>query len=157
MSGGGQAHATLRQMHEIRTATEIAARPERVWEVLSDLPGHSEWNPFVRSIEGRLAAGERLRIWVQPPGGRGMRFQPEVLEAVPNRRLRWLGRLLFPGIFDGEHYFEIEELGPNRVRFIHGEKFSGILVPLMRRSLDQGTRAGFEAMNAALRARAESA
>jgi hypothetical protein len=37
-----------------------------------------------------------------------------VLEVVPGRTLRWLGHLLVPGIFDGEHYFEIEPLGANR-------------------------------------------
>lgn len=143
-------------MHEVRTAIEIAAPAERVWSVLLDFARHREWNPFVRSIEGRAEVGQKLTVSIQPPGGRGMTFRPTLLEVQPNRRLRWLGHFLFRGIFDGEHYFEIETLGANQVRFIHGERFSGLLVSVFRSSLEAGTRAGFEEMNRALKARAEA-
>jgi hypothetical protein len=84
-----------------------------------------------------------------------MRFAPTVLEATPNKELRWLGRLFLPGIFDGEHIFRIEALSANRVRFIHEEQFQGLLVSLFAKSLDEGSGAGFVAMNQALKARAE--
>jgi hypothetical protein len=38
---------------------------------------------------------------------------------------------------------------------VQSEKFGGILVPFLRKMLDTSTRAGFEALNAALKARAE--
>lgn len=144
-------------MHEVITEIIVDAPAHRVWGVLTDFDAHPAWNPFVRRIEGAPQAGRRLKVSIQPPGGKGMTFKPVVLKAVPNRELRWLGRLLLPGIFDGEHYFIIESLTSARVRFIHGERFSGILVALMKSSLDGRTRAGFEAMNRALKARAESA
>ena len=74
----------------------------------------------------------------------------------PDRELRWLGRLFVPGIFDGEHFFELAPLEEGRsTRFTQGERFKGILVPFLRRSLDNGTRKGFEAMNQALKDRVE--
>lgn len=85
---------------------------------------------------------------------RGMTLRPLVVEAAPNRELRWRGQTLMPGIFTGEHAFVIEPLG-GRTRFIHRERFTGILVPLLSRMLDGATRRGFEAMNEALRKRAE--
>lgn len=142
-------------MHEVRTEIEINATAERVWAVLTDFRRHAEWNPFVRRIEGELREGGRLVVSVQPQGGRGMTFRPTVLKAAPNRELRWLGRLLMPGVFDGEHYFQIEEAEGGKCRLVHGERFSGVLVKMMRGSLEGGTRAGFEAMNRALKARAE--
>ena len=45
-----------------------------------------------------------------------MTFKPRVLNAEPERELRWLGHLLVPGLFDGEHSFTIEPLQENRVR-----------------------------------------
>ena len=84
-----------------------------------------------------------------------MNFRPTVLAVIPNQELRWLGRFLLPGIFDGEHYFQISRLAAGRVRFTQGERFSGVLVPFARASLDGGTKAGFLAMNRALKARAE--
>jgi len=88
-------------------------------------------------------------------GGRGMTFRPTVLEADPGRRLRWLGRLLLPGIFDGEHSFDIEPLNAGRVRLVQQEVYRGLLVPLMARSLDRHTLPAFEQMNQALKRRAE--
>jgi hypothetical protein len=72
----------------------------------------------------------------------------------PGRELRWLGRLLVPGIVDGEHILRIESLDQARSRFTQAERFSGILVGLFRSTLDK-TELGFEQMNAALMARAE--
>ena len=86
-----------------------------------------------------------------------MNFRPKVLKAEPNRELRWLGHLVVPGLFDGEHIFVIEPLGPDRVRFIQREIFTGLLVPLFARGLDADTQRGFEEMNKALKVRAEQA
>jgi hypothetical protein len=63
---------------------------------------------------------------------------------------------MLPSIFDGEHFFKIEPLDEGRrTRFIQGDQFTGLLVPLLRKNLDRGTREGFEAMNQALKARVE--
>lgn len=93
------------------TKIEIDAAPETVWRILADFAAYPDWNPFVRSIEGTPERGARLKIRIQPSGTRGMNFQPQVLEASPHRELRWLGSLLMPGIFDGEHRFVIEPAG----------------------------------------------
>lgn len=144
-------------MHELRTEIEIEATPVRVWSILLDFPSYPDWNPFVRSVKGTAKEGDRLTISIQPQGGKGMTFRPAVLTVIPNAELRWRGRFLLPGIFDGEHYFQLNQLAPRRVRFIQGEKFSGILVPFVKSSLEGGTKAGFIAMNQALKSRAESA
>jgi hypothetical protein len=144
-------------MHEIITSIEIEAPPHRVWTTLIDFPAHPKWNPFIRNLEGSARVGDRLRVSIQPPGGRAMTFKPKVLSAIPDQELRWLGHLIVPGVFDGDHFFKIEPLnGGRRTRFTHGERFSGLLVPLLRRSLERGTRQGFEAMNHALKTRLET-
>ena len=84
-----------------------------------------------------------------------MTFKPRVTRVVPEREFRWLGRLLIPGLFDGEHVFEIKPLGENRSGLVQREKFRGLLVPLLWRSLNTSTRQGFNEMNAALKLKAE--
>jgi hypothetical protein len=141
-------------MEELATETEIAASAAAVWSILTDFPAHPSWNPFIREIEGELREGARLRVRLQPPSGRAMTFTPVAKTVTPERELRWLGRLVLPGVFDGEHRFTITALEPNRVQFEQAERFSGMLVPLLRRGLAR-TKAGFEAMNEALKRRAE--
>jgi hypothetical protein len=143
-------------MKELHTEIEIEASAERVWGLLTDFASYPQWNPFIRSISGQPAAGERLEVRIEPPGGRGMTFKPEVLNAEPNRELRWLGHLLVPGVFDGEHSLAIQPLGEARVRFVQRETFRGLLLPLFARSLDNNTQRGFEEMNRALKERAEA-
>ena len=141
--------------HELRTEIEIDATAERVWSALIDFAAYPAWNPFIRSVRGLPVAGHTLEIRIQPSGASGMTFRPRVLVADSPRELRWLGRLLLPGIFDGEHSFRIEPIGVNRVRFHQSERFSGVLVPFLWRTLDGATRRGFEEMNAALKRRIE--
>lgn len=135
----------------------MAAAADTVWRVLADFSAYPAWNPFVRAIGGEQTPGARLSITIQPQGGKAMSFRPRLLVFEPKTELRWKGQLLVPGLFDGEHYFQLNESSPGRTHLVHGEFFSGLLVPLVpRASVRAGTTSGFEAMNRALKARAEA-
>ena len=138
----------------IETSIEIEAPPKKVWSLLIDFAEMPTWNPFIKSISGKLAPGSKLSVYIVPPGRSGMRFRPIVLAVEPERELRWLGRLLLPGILDGEHYFLLEPVGSERTRLMHGENFSGVLVGALGKTLP-ATRNGYEIMNVALKQRAE--
>lgn len=142
-------------MTRLDTEIRIAATPEEVWAVLTDFPAYPDWNPFVRSVAGELRIGRRLRVRLEPPGMKGMTLRPKVIAVDPPRAFGWLGHLSVPGLFDGEHSFEIEPVAAGGVRFVQSEEFGGVLVPLLWRMLEEKTRSGFEAMNAALRRRVE--
>jgi hypothetical protein len=144
-------------MKQLHTEIEIDAPAKHVWELLTDFASYPQCNPFIRSISGQPTPVERLQARLEPPGGRSITFKPKVLNAESNRELRWLGHLLVPGLFDGEHSFTIEPLEENRIRFVQRETFKGLLVPLFARSLETNTQRGFEEMNHALKERAEAA
>ena len=141
-------------MRQIVTSIEIGAPPEAVWEVFIDFARFPEWNPFMTKLEGTPAQGEKLEVRLDPPGGKAMTFGPIVLRFEEARELRWLGHLLVPGIFDGEHIFELTDLG-GRTRFVQREEFRGFMAPLMLRLVADSTERGFTAMNEALRDRVE--
>ncbi len=84
-----------------------------------------------------------------------MTFKPKMVNVETNREMCWLGKLWIPGLFNGEHCFTIEAFDEKGVRFVQHEKFTGLLVPFMAKSLDRDTKSGFEAMNLALKERAE--
>ena len=138
-------------MKELRTEIEFEGTPQEVWDVLADLPAYAEWNPFIKKIDGEARTGAKLEVRMEPEGERAMTFRPTVLSAEPGRELKWLGHLLVPGIFDGEHRWLIEDAGSGKVRFTQSERFGGILLPFLWKKLrDGGTAKGFRAMNEAL-------
>ena len=142
-------------MKTIATEIAIQATPERVWTILTDFAKYPEWNPFIREASGEVKTGSRLEVRIHPPEGSAMTFRPTVKEASTGRELRWLGHLLVPGLFDGEHSFVIEPAGAGEVRFRQDEHFRGLLVPLFPRRMYERTQRGFEEMNRALKERAE--
>lgn len=137
------------------TSVEIAAPVERVWSILCDFVAYPEWNPFITSIEGRQRRGARLMLRIEPPGQAPVSFRARLLRIRRRRELRWRGQLLAPGLFDGVHSFTLEVLPDNRCRFHQLEEISGVLAPMLGPGLLETTRAGLEAMNQALKARAE--
>ena len=141
-------------MKEIRTEISISATPEQIWTVLSDFKKYADWNPFIRSISGKAIAGEILNVSILPPGGSPMHFRPVVLCSDAEREFRWKGKLIIKGLFDGEHYFLIRDNGDGSSAFIQGEKFSGLLVPMVAKALEN-TEQGFKSMNEALKLRCE--
>ncbi|WP_298835890.1 SRPBCC domain-containing protein [uncultured Roseobacter sp.] len=140
----------------ICTATEIAAPADVVWKELTNATAYPEWNPFIRHLSGNLAAGQRLTITVQPAGKAPFVFTPEVLVADENRELRWAGKLGVKGIFDGEHYFVLNETETGTTILRHGEDFSGMLARPLMALMGENICRGFEAMNLALKTRVES-
>ncbi|MGE0500950.1 MAG: SRPBCC family protein [Rhizobiaceae bacterium] len=145
-------------MASIETTIDIDATPDRIWAALTDFAAYETWNPFIRRAKGEARRGARLDATMHLPGWKPMPLRPTILEAERNLALRWLGSLLFRGLFDGEHYFRIEHRdGGAASRLIHGERFSGILVPFVfGRSMRAATLQAFGMMNQALKARLEA-
>lgn len=134
----------------IETQIIINATPEQVWVVFSNFSEYPLWNPFVKSFKGIPTVGQKIEVNLP-----GMKFKPIVLVYDINRELRWKGKLLLKGLFDGEHYFKLIDNGNGTTTFIQGEYFKGLLLPLFNNMLDKKTKPGFEEMNEKLKLRVE--
>jgi hypothetical protein len=141
--------------NEIKTEILIHATPEKVWSILTNFDNYPNWNPFIKSIKGDLKVGNKITAQIHPPEANGMTFKPKILTLETNKELKWLGHLLFAGLFDGEHKFELIDNGKGTTTFIQSEKFNGILVPLFKKQLNNNTKKGFEEMNSKLKELAE--
>ena len=137
---------------EIKTEILILAKPEKVWEILTAVEHYPNWNPFIKSVVGEVKAGNKITVNIVPPEEKGMTFKPKVLTFEANKELSWIGRLLFPGLFDGEHKFELTDNGNGTTTFRQSEKFTGVLVGLLN---VENTKKGFESMNERLKRMAE--
>jgi hypothetical protein len=137
---------------EVKTEILINATPEKVWEILTNFDNYPTWNPFIKSIEGEVKVGNKIKVSIQPPNSKAMTFKPRVLAFETNKEFLWLGHLLFTGLFDGEHKFELIDNGNGTTTFKQSEKFKGIFVGLLNL---ENTKKGFEAMNEKLKEMAE--
>jgi hypothetical protein len=137
----------------LRTAIELDATPDQVWKVLTDRGSYPDWNPFIVSSTGDLTTGATITNVLKDTTGKETTFTPKLLAVEPGRELRWIGRVGFGGIFDGEHSFRIEALPGGRSRLIQQETFRGVAVPVMSGWLDSKIKPQFTAMNEALAAR----
>lgn len=108
---------------------DIDAPPDRVWARLTDAAGFPAWNATVTSLEGPIALGQRLAIRV-PISDRT--FTPTVTEFVPGERMVWSDG--FWPMFRGVRTFRLTDVG-GRTRFVMEERFEGVMLPMIARTL----------------------
>ena len=141
-------------MKTLKTDIIINAKPEKIWSVLTDFESYPDWNPFIRNISGIKKVGEQLNVQIQQPGSKPMSFRPLVLHLDHNREFRWKGKFINRALFEGEHYFILNNNKNGTTTFIQGENFSGILVAFLGKMLEK-TKSGFVLMNEALKKQCE--
>ena len=144
-------------MKEVRTEILINSGKRAVWDTLSNFAAYPEWNPSLVEVRTELVTGARVDLTFRG-SRRAMQLNAEIIAARPGEELRWVGPASRPLriLFRGEHYFVIQETPDGATRFVHGERFSGLLVPFMARWLDREIAPAYDAMNRALKVRAEA-
>jgi len=113
-----------------RVNVNVQAPAERLWALLTDAKGFPRWNSTVARIDGDIREGVTLRIYAP---GTDRTFAPRVSGVVPNERMTWTGG--FSPVFKGVRTFELRPHGDGSTEFIMSERFSGLMLPLVRRSL----------------------
>jgi hypothetical protein len=138
-------------MKVFSTRTIINASPERIWAILTDAAAYPEWDPGMERLEGRIAAGEKVKAFTKLQPGRA--FPAKVTEFVPGRSMKWTGGMPL-GLFKGERTFTLEPRGDGTTEFALREAFSGPLLGIFGRSIPDLTPS-FEQFAAGLKRRAE--
>lgn len=144
-------------MSNIEVRTEISAPAPAVYRQLMDFESYPSWNPTVIEIKGVPDVGSRIEARIKLGTRDPVALKPTVVKNDVNKEFRWVGVLFFGWLFQGEHFFIIEEKEGGRCDFVHGEEFSGVCEPLITWMLGENTATGFERFNAALKRRVEGA
>ena len=135
---------------DVKIQVEIQAPPEVVWNLLTDLPGYTRWNPYIYPAQGRIAEGQVLDLEVHATSQTGQ-IEVKVLSVTPGRVMSWGGNVL--GV-SRTLTFTIDDLGSGRSRVTAEELFNGVLLPFVGGVPDQA-REGLTEMLGALRSAAE--
>ena len=85
-----------------------------------------------------------------------MTISPTCVTLLEDKSIVWKGSLGVKGLFDGEHHFELIIINQNETLFRHFENFSGILIPVLWKSIFPKTLEAFHLLNQQLKNRAES-
>jgi hypothetical protein len=143
--------------HEVTTSIEIAATPDHVWAVLSDLASYPRWHPVFLSVTGQLAAGGTLTITTtHPTSGRTITGKVKVRDVEPDRELRWVSKLA--GMTISERVFALSPDGAGTLlmqsqtyRGLGGQRGGRLTLTAISRIEN-----AFEAINQAIKQQAET-
>ena len=133
----------------------VAASSETIWEVIADLERWGEWNPMHPEARGVIGIGAPLEVAEVIGGEPGRLHQVVVPDWTPELQLIWTNRRAF--MARSTRYFEIEKLSEGGCILANGEIFEGFRGKTWARRRRAAFRAAFEAVNEAIKARAEAA
>jgi hypothetical protein len=109
-------------------------------------------------MHGTLAVGETIIETVAlTPGTRSLRLQRVVVTAVSPSRVEWASTMLHPYILYAHRVQSLTEQSGGGVLYETSDVMTGLLAPLVLGLYGGAVRRGFEAIAAALKARAEEA
>lgn len=121
-----------------RAEADVQAPPERIFGLIADVASWPRWNPDVRaaSIDGPFVHGSRFR-WKAGPGS----ITSTVEHVEFPRRIVWTGRTT------GIRAIHVYELVPHdaRTTVISRESWDGLLVRILRKTLERTLRRSLEA------------
>lgn len=138
-------------MKAFATKTVIEAPAERIWSILTDAAAYPSWNSTVERVTGSIALGQKVTVYTRASPGRA--FPLQVTEFEPNRRMVWAGGMPL-GLFKGTRAYELTLRPAGDVEFAMREEFSGLMAPLITRSIPD-LQPAFDQFAADLKARAE--
>ena len=119
-------------MRAFSVTISIRSTPERIWALLTDAARYPAWNNTVSKIKGDIAPGERITVQAKVNPGRA--FPVKVAEFTPAKRMVWSGGMPL-GLFKGERTFTLSPQPNGQVEFSMREEYTGLLSPLITRSI----------------------
>lgn len=145
-----------RYRFEVRADILIDAPPRMVWEVLTNMKDYPNWNDQLEFLGGQPSKGERVRLRLSVEGADPYQFTAVINHWEPAKTFGWIARTGMPGIFDGEHLFELQDKN-GKTQLVNREIYQGILAPIIQRQpMMKNAPAGFEKMNQQLKEHTET-
>ncbi|MDH5327789.1 MAG: SRPBCC domain-containing protein [Gammaproteobacteria bacterium] len=140
-------------MKSFSTTIKITAPTEKVWGILTNITEWSHWNTTIENIEGSVSNGSKVTVRAKAIPERA--FSLTVSDFIPNESMVWSGGIPL-GLFTGKRTYTIARDDNNATIFSMTETFTGLLAPLITRSIPD-LQPTFDEFSNCLKQRAESA
>ncbi len=132
-------------------STNINAKPERVWALMTNAADFPRWNSTVKSIAGTIASGQTIQLVAAISPKRV--FNLNIIEFVPGKKMVWSdGNAMFKGV----RTYIIDSRPDGTTDFSMAELYTGLMLPMNAGSLPD-FRPVFEQYLADLKREAERA
>lgn len=111
---------------ETAVSIDIQADPGIIWGLLTNATEFPKWNSTIVSIEGNIAAGNKIQLKSRLDPKRVFKLRIKEFEA--NKRLVW-------GDTMGTRVYTLKSLGNRMTNFTMTEKIGGPLFPLFAKMI----------------------
>lgn len=141
-----------RTSFEIRDEIEINVPIEKVWAAIIDFESYKNWNSQLTFLGGSVQPNGKLHLKLSAAGAKPYEFKPDISYWQEKKQFAWIAKTGLPRIFDGEHFFELKDLGNGKTLLTNREEYRGVLsqlfkqLPMMKTAPD-----GFRKMNSELK------
>lgn len=140
-------------MKEFHTSIKIQSTPAKIWSILTDGAAYTSWNTSVVEVTGEIALGKKVAI--RPKINPKQAFPVKVVEMEPEKKMVWRGGMPIGALFKGERTYTLTPQGDGSVEFSMHEEFTGLMAPLITKSIPD-MQPAFEEFAACLKKKAEA-
>jgi hypothetical protein len=137
---------------EINEKIIVDAPIADVWSTIVDFGSYSRWNSQLQYLGGEIKPGGKIHLRLSAAGANPYEFKPIISHWVVNERFAWIGRTGLPRVFDGEHFFELEQVNAHTTLVTNREEYRGVLSLIMKNlPMMKTAPEGFRKMNQELK------
>lgn len=141
-----------RTSFEIRDDVEINASVDKVWNTVIDFDNYKKWNSQLTFLGGTVQPNGNLHLRLAAAGTDPYEFKPDISHWTERKQFAWLAQTGLPRIFDGEHFFELKDLGDGKTLLTNREEYRGVLSQIFRQlPMMKTAPEGFKKMNLELK------
>jgi hypothetical protein len=117
---------------EYSAGINIKAKPDRVWMLMTNAADFPRWNSTVKSMEGKIAIGEVVRLVATIAPTRS--FNLKIIEFIPEKKMVWTDEKTNP-MFKGVRTYTLSPKADGSTDFRMSEVYTGLMLPMIAGSL----------------------
>lgn len=115
---------------EYSAGVNTKAKPDRVWELMTNAGEFPRWNSTIKSIEGAIAADQTIKLVATISPGRV--FNLKIIEFDPEKMMVWSdGNAMFKGV----RTYRMEPKPDGTTDFTMAEVYTGLMLQMIAGSL----------------------
>ena len=115
---------------EYSIGINLKAKTDKVWAVMTNAADFPRWNSTVKSIEGKIASGETIKLVATISPTRT--FNLKIVEFAPEKKMVWSdGNAMFKGV----RTYTTTPKADGSTDFTMAEVYTGLMLPMIAGSL----------------------